>query len=145
MIALHVKFIIVAICAALFWYGGYAWHNARRFIMPAILCCTMLFASRWCLWAISSLSCMGVFCLGYGDKSPLRRIFGNGLGRGVWGFLAALTLSIWAVCTGHLAWYIFLPYLALNFTLENALKDIPQVIGDPIIGASLASIVFIVH
>ncbi len=142
---LAIKIFIVILCAALFWLGGKCWLPARRFIMPFILCCAMIFSSHWCLWAISSLSCMGIFCLGYGEKSPLRHCFGNGWGRGVWGLLAALTLSFWGIYTGHLAWWFFVPYLALNFTLENALKDTNQSLGDPFIGAGFASIVLLIH
>lgn len=88
---------------------------------------------------------MGIFCLGYGEKSPLRHCFGNGWGRGVWGLLAALSISTTFLLTGHLILLLFFSYLALNFTLENALKNIPQVIGDPLIGAAFASIILLIH
>lgn len=145
MIIIIIKLLIVAACSALFWWGGDSFLPARRFIMPFLLFVDMLIASHLCVWTISSLSCMGAFCLGYGEESPLRHCFGNGWGRGVWGLLAALSLSTWAVCTVHLAWYFYVPYLGLNFTLENALKNVNQKIGDPIIGAGFALIILLIH
>lgn len=141
--ALPSKLIVIAVCAFLFWLGGFSWKPARRFIMPCILSVNLFFLTH-CTYALSSLAAIGSFCLGYGDKSPLRHIFGDGWGRGVWGLLSALCLSIGLFLTGHIFWYFWLPYLVLNFTLENALKNIPQVIGDPIIGAGLACIVLLI-
>lgn len=141
---IELKFLVFAVCSALFWLGGFCWLPARRFIMPSLLMVTcVLFCKN--SWLLTQLSCIGIFCLGYGEKSPLRHCFGNGWGRGVWGLIASICLSIGLFLTGHIYWYFFVPYLILNFTLENALKDIPQVIGDPIIGAGFSCIVFLIH
>lgn len=138
-----IKLIVLVVAAGLFWVGGAYWHNARRFIMPVVLSGFCLLTTH-ILMSLTMLSTIGIFCLGYGEKSPLRHIFGNGWGRGVWGLLAAICLSIGLFLTGHI-WVVWMAlYLALNFILENALKDIPQVIGDPIIGLGFASIVMIV-
>lgn len=150
--------LVMAICAALFWWGGYSWKPARRFILPCLLTLAALLLSHnpWCL---TTLSCMGVFCMGYGDNSPLRHVLGDGWGRSVWGLLAATCLSLPLFLTHHLgieyghlvltsqAWSIGLGmiYLTLNFTLENALKSLNQKIGDPLIGLGLASILLIIH
>lgn len=161
--ALPSKLIVMAICSALFWLGGFCWIPARRFIMPTILMLLCLLISH-SVWVISMLSCIALFCLGYGEKSPLRHCFGNGWGRGIWGLLAAICLSLPLFLTHHLtlpflnlqatgnahvfSFYsivVFVLYLSLNFTLENALKDIPQVIGDPLIGLGFSSIILICH
>lgn len=140
---IFLKIFIVIIAAGLFWAGGATSHNYRRFLMPALLALSCVwFAHTW--WALTMLSAMGTFCIGYGDNSFLRKCFGNGWGRGVWGLVGALALSLGLFLTGHLAWYWFIPYLVINFTLENALKDIPEFIGDPIIGTFFASIVLLV-
>lgn len=136
---------ILLISSALFWLGGFSFLPARRFIMPFILTITSLYLTHWNWYCLSMLSCMGIFCLGYGDNSPLRHIFGNGWGRGIWGLLGALALSLGLFLTGHLVWYLLIPYLVVNFILENALKDIPQFIGDPIIGLGFSSIVLLIH
>lgn len=142
---IEIKIITLILCAACFWVGGAFWLPARRFIMPFFLTLECLYISHWDWYCLTMLACMGVFCLGYGDKSPLRHIFGNGWGRGVWGLLGAITLSLGLFLTGHL-WVVWMTiYLGLNFILENALKDIPQFIGDPIIGLGFASLVFLIH
>lgn len=140
---LEAKILIALVGSGLFFWGGYSWHNARRFILPTILALSLAWITHsW--WALTSLSVIGIFCLGYGEKSPLRHCFGDGWGRGIWGLLSAIAISLSLLLAGHICWWLWLPYLAINFTLENALKNIPQVIGDPIIGLGLCSIVFII-
>lgn len=139
-----VKLLVMLGCAALFWWGGFSFLSARRDIMPPILASACaLFAQTF--WAFTMLPVVAIYHLGYGEKSLFRHIFGDGWGRGVWGLLAGLCLSVGLLVTGHLDWYWFIPYLGLNFTLENALKNIPQKIGDPLIGCGFACIIFFVH
>lgn len=142
---LYVKILITLICSALFWWGGFNYHNARRFIMPLILTASCFILTHFCLLALTQSVSIGALCLGYGDKSPLRHVFGDGWGRGIWGLIVGACLSLALFLSGSLAWYFFAFYLALNFTLENALKKLPQSIGDPVIGAGFASIVFLIH
>ena len=142
-ITIIIRIIIVLLSGLLFWIGGKWWHNARRFIMPTMLSIFMcLYLNTWL--GLTTLLMIAPLCLGYGDKSPLRHIFGDGWGRGVWGLLVALGASLGLVVTGFIAlpWYIL--YLALNFTLENVLKKLPQDIADPIIGCSFGLIVFLI-
>ena len=111
--------------------------------MPFLLAVFSLFITLdW--WTLTMLATMGIFCMGYGEDSPLRHIFGDAWGRGVWGLLAGITLSTGLFFSGHLHLYFYLPYLALNFTLEPALRKLPQDIGDPLIGAGFGSIVFLI-
>lgn len=141
---IEIKFLVLAICCGLFAWGGYSWHTARRFFMPTILSAsTIWFIHSW--WALTMLACCGTFCLGYGDHSPLRRMFSDGWGRGVWGLISALALSLGLFLTGHIFWPFFIGYLIINFILENALKNLPQLIGDFIIGCGFSSIFFILH
>ena len=141
---LVIKIFVVLLGSFLFWYGGFKDHNFRRFYLPPILALAAWFITHdWRV--VSMLSVIGIYCLGYGDKSPLRHCFGNGWGRGIWGLLAGLCLSLPLYLTGHLVWYWFLAYLTLNFTLENALKNIPQDIGDIIIGAGFCSIILLIR
>lgn len=140
-----IEIFIALLCSSLFWIGGAFWLPARRFILPTILTLTALYLTHFDWYCFSMLSAMGVFCLGYGDKSPLRHCFGDGWGRGIWGLLGAITLSLALFLTGHLSISLLLPYLALNFTLENALKKISQSIGDPIIGVGFSCVIFLIH
>ena len=91
------------------------------------------------------LSAYGVLSVGYGDNSLFKHIFGDGWGRGVYGFLVALSLSLWAVLTNHIHPSFFVGYLAVGFTLENACKKLPQILGDLIIGCGFGLLALIVH
>jgi len=139
------KLIVILVSSLLFYLGGKIQHNYRRFAMPLVLTSVCIFITHnfWLLLTMC-LPTMATLTLGYGDKSPLRHIFGDGWGRGIWGLLAGLTLSLGLFLTGHLHLYWFLPYLGLNFTLENALKKIPQDIGDPIIGMGFGCIILLI-
>lgn len=155
---IEIKILIIAICAGLFSWGGFNNHNMRRFVLPIVLVGTMLFITHE-IWCLMSLCVIGAYCMGYGEKSPLRHVFGDGWGRGVWGLIAATCLSLPLFLTHHLGmtfgslplnsepWpLIFLfVYLALNFTLENALKSMQQIIGDLIIGAGFGTIVLLIR
>ena len=143
--ALPSKLVVMAICSALFWLGGFCWLPARRFIMPVIICGTSLFLSQWCLYNLFQLIVIAIFCLGYGEKSPLRHCFGDAWARFVWMFLSSLCLSLPLLLTNHLYWFIFPIYIGICGTLGITLRNINQIIGDLIFGASLASIILLIH
>lgn len=82
--------------------------------------------------------------MGYGVNSWLRKFFGDDVGRGIWGLLVGLSASLSMVLTGHLHFYWFILYLALNFLFEKELKDLPQDVGDPLIGLGVASLIMLV-
>lgn len=141
---IELKIFIMFICAGLFFWGGFSWHNARRFIMPLVLAIAGWFISKDA-WSLTMLSTSGFFCLGYGDKSPFRHIFGNGWGRGVWGLLASIGLSLGLFLTGHIYVYWMVLYLVSNFCLENFLKNLNQKIGDPLIGLGFSCVLLLIH
>lgn len=139
------KLIIMTVCSALFFWGGFNFNKARRYIMPLILTASLFIFTNFNFYTFFSLVSIGFLTLGYGEKSPLRHVFGDGWGRGIWGLLVAVALSVGVFLSGHIYLYFFLPYLALNFILENALKKLPQIVGDPIIGLGFSSILLILH
>lgn len=158
MIALQIS--AIALSSFCFWLGGYRILFFRRYMMPIILGVTISILTHvwWLGLAIMPVSV--AFSCGYGDNSIIRRIFGNGWGRSVWGGLAAICLSLPLFLTHHLSIFgvqaindnytvdsivVLILYLSLNFTLENVLKNIPQYIGDPIIGVGFASIVLLAY
>lgn len=156
---IYLKIITLFACAFLFWLGGYSWKPARRFIMPFI-CALMAFLATFnVLTGVGMLLSVIPLSFGYGESSVLRHGFGNGWGRGVWGFLVAICLSLPLFLTHNLGLsfalhdlndstmfvsFLLFVYLALNFTLENVLKNINQKIGDPIIGAGFGLIVLLI-
>lgn len=138
------QIITVIVCACLFSWGGHNFLSARRDIMPPILalsCCWIIHS--W--WPLSMLPVVAVYHMGYGDDSFFKHCFGDGWGRGVWGLLAALCISLGVFLTGHTYSILFILYLIVNFTLENALKRLPQIIGDLIIGSGFSLIVFLLR
>ena len=139
-----IQIACIVLSAVLFAWGGYSQKWLRRFVLPLILTAAMFYLSHsW--YSLFSLLSVVALSMGYGDNSIFRHVFGNGWGRGVWGLLVGLCLSLGLFLSGHIYWYFLVPYLILSFTLENALKNINQIIGDLIIGAAFAVIVFMIH
>ena len=139
-----IQAITILLCAALFAWGGYSFNKARRFIMPVVLACACWYLTG-SIWSLTMLTSAGFLCMGYGEDAPLVHVFSGCWGRGVWGFLVALSLSLGLFLTGHLAWYWFACYLVIGFSFEPMFKNLPQVIGDCLIGAGFGSIVFMIH
>jgi len=142
------------VCAALFMIGGWFFLTARRDIAPPIFVihCALI-SQSW--WAFAALTAVAIFHLGYGSKSFFRHCFGDGWGRGVWGLLAGVALSTWALITNHLGvdlgfihlsgWIVYALYLGLCFTLENVLKKIFEPIGDALDGIGFYVLIFLIH
>jgi len=140
------KLITLIVSAVLFWWGGYNWLPARRFIMPSVITVTTVIITHWWWALLLMLPPMSLFLsLGYGPKSEFYYLFGDGCGRGVWGLLVGIAASLGLCMAGHLQLYWFIPYLAVSFTLENLLKSLPQDEGDPIIGLGFASIMLLIR
>lgn len=141
---IEIKLAIVAFFSTMFWWGGFNFLSARRDIAPPIFIIACgLFAHTW--WATTMLPVIFIFHLGYGDRSSFRKVFGNGWGRGVWGLLAGISLSLGLFLTDHLSLGWFVLYLSGCFTFENALKDISQWLGDPIIAIGFSWLIFVIH
>lgn len=138
------RILTLLICAALFWWGGKNFLSARRDIMPCVLAlaCGLLLHSAW---GCGALLAVPFLHFGYGEKSRFRHIFGDGWGRGVWGILVAVGLSAVLFFSGHIYWLLEVIYLVIGFTLENALKKLNQSVGDPLIGAGFALLIFFLH
>ena len=143
-ITILLQILAVAACSYCFWRGGYNNLTFRREGVPLILA---LFA--WYItqdWLVITMAAgLAAFHLGYGDNSMFHKKFGDTIGRGLWGALAAAGLATYLLISGHLTILNYIGYLALCFCLEAFLKDIPQKIGDRIIGAGYATLVFIIH
>ena len=139
-----IELIAFLASGGLFYWGGQGFLLARRVLMPYLLMIVCLLATRD-LWCLTMMSAYGVETIGYGPSSPFYHCFGNGWGRGAWGLLVAIALSLALFLTGHLVWYWFVAYLLAGFTLENAFKNLPVWIGDPIIGLGFGSIVLIIR
>jgi hypothetical protein len=131
------KIIIDLICGALNAWGGYSWHNARRFIMPTMIGLAVAFiTSVW--WAMFlPLPAMGTLCLGYHS-------YGN-FGRALWIGLQCFALGLGLLLTGHLHWYFYLPYIVGGCVLGGLYRNWQQIIGDICTGCYMGLIIFLIH
>lgn len=139
---MNITFAIAS--GVLFSAGGYNFLFARRWMMPILLTLFAAYVTRD-LWSITMLSACGSLSLGYGEKAPLRHVFGDCWGRGIWGLLVAACLSTGLMIAGHLSVVNYIGYLVLGFFLEPIFKNLPQMYGDAIIGAGFGLIAFLMH
>ena len=137
MFLLILKLIIDFFCGLLNLVGGYCFLPARRFIMPTILALGISISSHTWWLGLLSLPVMGTLCLGYKN--------GKWLKRGLWLALQAFVIGIGAFLVGHIAFYLYLPYVVGAFVLGATLYNIDQIIGDFIFGSWLGIIVLLVH
>lgn len=139
------KLATIALMATLNWIGGSFWHNARRYIMPVIYAAMVSVATMVWWVGITTLPTIGLLTIGYGEKSPLRHVFGDAWARFVWMALACLGFSLGPILTGHLLWWLVFPYAIGAGTLGITLRNIPEVVGDLLFGAWFGSILIFIH
>lgn len=132
------KIIVILACGALNSWGGFSWHDARRFIMPVVLAVTASFLTHIWWSGFLVLPVIGTLCLGYfSDKN---------WGRGLWLFLQAVMIGLGLTITGHIYWFIYVPYVIGAGILGGIYKNWWQPLGDFITGCYLGLIVlFIIH
>lgn len=129
-------------CGLFFAAGGKNFLMARREFVPAFIVADCFYVTHSWI-CLTQLSAILFLSLGYGDKSKFRHIFGDAWGRGVWGLLVAISLSLGLLIVGKLALGWFLAYLLVGFFFEPLFKNLPQVIGDFLIGCGFGLIVFL--
>lgn len=139
-----IKIIIPLVCAGLNAWGGYSWHNARRFIMPVIIGAAVSYFSH-CWWlGLTVLPVIGVLTVGYGEKSILYKYLSDAGARGTWMFLVAMVIGFGATITGHLSWFFYIPYCVVSVIIGVTLRNINQIVGDLIFGALFATVILFV-
>ena len=138
------QLLTIAMAGICFSIGG--WHILffRRWVMPTILtlCCFYITHSYW---SISMMLSIVFLSLGYGDNSKFTHFFGPAWSRAIWGLFVGLSLSLWSILTGHIAWYWFVTYLIQGMAIEPLCKRLNQIGGDFIIGCGMGSIVLLIR
>lgn len=123
--------------------GGNNFKLFRREFMPMFIASDLFYTLKdW--WSFACLSSILFLSMGYGEDSPIRKIFGDAWGRAVWCLLVGLSISLPMLLTGHLAWYWFAIYNATCFFSGPLLKNLYQVAGDFILGSCFSCIVVII-
>lgn len=141
---IYLKLGLDLLCGMLNSLGGYHWLFCRRYIMPFILGGEAMLLTwekvkkDW--WAgLLILPVIGTLCLAYKN-------FGSGnFSRAVWLLIQAFIISLGLTLTGHILWYITLPYVVGAGILGGFYRTWQQLIGDFVAGCYLGSIMFFVH
>ena len=122
MIEIIEKIVICAICGGLNAWGGYNWHNARRFIMPLVLVFGVSLFTH-VLWSgLLVLPVVGTLCLGYfSDKN---------WGRALWVFMQAVMIGLGLYLFGYISAFLYFPYVVGAGILGGNYKNWNQIIGD---------------
>lgn len=135
-----IKLFVMSVCAGLNWYGGYRWHNARRFIMPTGIAAFVSFSIHsW--WGLTCLMAIAPLCVGYGEKSILWKYFNDAWGRFIWMVLVSTSFCLGLILLHHLNIFIGLGYIIGNGILGMTLRKYNQIIGDVIFGLGLSSFI----
>jgi hypothetical protein len=143
--ALVVKISLVVLCSGLYLLGGLFQHNLRRFVMPLVIAIgiDLILRSWWV--GLTVLPVAGVLCLGYGEKSPFRKTLTDAGARGMYLFLSCFVIGLAMLFTSHLIWPLFALYAIMAGVLGGTLRTMPIYIGDPIFGAFIGLIGFIIR
>lgn len=137
---LMIKIIAISICAILKLVGELWWHNAQRWIMPAILgIAVSLITGVWWL-GIAVYPCCIPLDLGYKDYGP-----SDGFDRGAWLAVICAVAALGCVILGHLVWYLYIPYFVSGGIWGGVTRNWWNVIIAPLSGALIGSLVFLIH
>jgi len=134
---LLIKLLIDLSCGALNAWGGYSWHNARRYLMPLLLAISASVITHVWWVGFMLLPAMGTLCIGYSKD-------GN-FGRALWIGLQCFVLGLGLFFTHHLAWYFYAPYVIFGCVLGGMYRNWQQVLGDIVTGCWFGAIVLLTH
>ena len=128
------KIALLIICAVLNWWGGYSWHNARRFIMSSLIAgyCAWQIATWWTFFPIVIPF---MLCLSLQDDN-----------RGLWCFLCAVSASSFLFFFGHIHLIAWIAYCLGNGLIGWVVNDklkLNQFWNDVIEGPGLALVIFL--
>lgn len=136
---LTVKLAIISLCMALKLIGELWWHNAQRYIMPIIITAGIFYITHsW--WSFTSLSMIGALVMGYktyGSK--------DSVARALWLFVICVVAWLGQVITGHLTWFIYVPYIIGAGWAGTLTRNINNLIGAPINGFWIGLPILFIH
>ena len=132
-----IKLAVSVACGVLDALGGHSFLWMRRYMIPIVLgVCFSIITHVW--WVgLMVLPTIGTLSLGYGKA-------GNA-GRGFWLFLQAFVIALGVTLTGHLSWFIFVPYVVIAGVLGGIYKNWQQILGDLVTGTWLGIVVLFVR
>lgn len=138
--SIPIKLIAIAVCGGLFSLGGFSFLAARRFIMPFILAIMVSTATNTWWTGLMVLPVIVTLSLGYKNFGQ------HNFARALWLMVQAVVIGIGLTLTGHLNWFLFIPYCITAAVLAGILNNrLPQIFGDLIFGGILASVLLLIH
>jgi hypothetical protein len=137
---LTVQLIVLSSCAACKLIGELFYHNAQRFIMPIILAIGICIVLHSFYLGFLVLPMIAPLCMGYNDYGP-----SDGFDRAVWLLLICVAAGIGLALTGHLSWWLYVPWCILGAVWGGVTRMWWNVIIAPISGAYIGLLIFLVH
>lgn len=137
---MEIKIAVIVLCAVLKLVGEIWWHNAQRWILPAVLGLGVsLITGIWWLGILVYPCCVPID-LGYTDYGP-----SNGFDRGAWLAVICAVAGIAAIIFGHLAWYYYLGYIVTGGVWGGVTRNWLNFVIAPISGAIIGCLILCIH
>lgn len=134
------KLAIEAFSAILKCIGETVWHNAQRYILPAIYSIGVSYESS-CWWlGLTTLPVIIPIDLGYKD-------YGNkdSVARALWLFVICIVAGIGPSITNHLSWMVYFPYCVVAGFVGTLTRNINNLIEAPITGIWISFPIWFIH
>ena len=137
---LIVKLIVIGSCAGLKLIGELFWHDAQRWILPAVLGLGIsIVTGVWWLFPLVYLCCIPID-LGYKDYGT-----SDGFDRGCWLFVICVVAGLGCAVFHHLSCWYYVPWCILGGIWGATTRNLWNVIIAPITGLFLGIIILLVH
>lgn len=136
---LIVKLTVLSLCAVLKLIGELWWHNAQRWILPAVLGIGVSVVSGIWWLGILVYPCCGVIDLGYKDYGP-----SDGFDRGCWLFMILVVSGLGCLIFHHLSWMFYIPWCILGGIWGATTRNLWNFIIAPITGIIIGSMILFV-
>lgn len=137
---LIVKLTVISLCAVLKLIGELWWHNAQRWILPAVLGAGVSIATGVWWLGILVYPCAVTIDLGYKTYGP-----SNGFDRGAWLAVICVVAGLGCAILHHLSLVLYVPYFTLGGIWGGVTRNWLNLVIAPLTGTLIGSLVFLVH
>lgn len=137
---IFVQIAVEILCAILKTIGEKINHNFQRFVLPIVYSIGVSFVSH-CWWlGLTTITMVGALCLGYKDYGSK-----DSVARALWLFVICTLAGLGPTVTGHLAWFIYLPYIIVAGFIGTLTRNINNSIGAPLNGLWIGFPIWFIH
>lgn len=126
---LIVKITVELLCLICKLLGEKIQHNFQRFLLPLIYSAGVSFVSHTWWLGLTTLPMIGAICMGY-------KYYGknDAVARALWLFVICVITGLVPAITGHLSWFVYVPYIIASGFIGTLTRNIDNSIGAPING-----------